>query len=162
MPKVYLAGPAVFRPDATERFASDARTCRARGFDALIPFDETLTAADRIFAGNVLLIDSADAVIADISPFRGPHCDVGTAWETGYAIAKGVPVFAYSQDPRLLTARIAGTDGRDHEGCLIEDFGLAENLMLVSALADRTVHPTLAAALGAAAAHLQAAKAVRS
>lgn len=160
-PKVYLAGPDVFRPNASQILASHARACEACGLHALIPLDETLTAAESIFAGNIRLIDDADAVVADITPFRGPHCDVGTAWEIGYATAKGVPVFAYSQDPRPLTMRVAGTDGRDSDGCLIEDFGLAENLMIANALADRMVHSSFAAALNATATLLRTAKAAR-
>jgi nucleoside 2-deoxyribosyltransferase len=160
-PKVYLAGPDVFRPNASQILATHARACEACGLHALIPLDESLTAAESIFVGNVRLIDDADAVIADITPFRGPHCDVGTAWEIGYATAKGVPVFAYSQDPRPLIARIAGTDGRDGAGCLIEDFGLVENLMIANAPADLMVHSSFAAALDAAAALLRVAKAVR-
>lgn len=158
MPKVYLAGPAVFRPDAAERLADAARACAAKGLEALIPLDETLRTAEAIFAGNTRLIDMADAVIADISPFRGAHCDTGTAWEIGYAFARGVPVFAYSDDPRPLTSRIAGSDGRDRDGLLIENFGLAENLMIAAALADRIAHPSFAAALDAASAHLRTAK----
>jgi nucleoside 2-deoxyribosyltransferase len=155
--KVYLAGPAVFREDAAQALAADMRLCEGFDLEALIPLDTTLTTADAIFAANIRLIDTADAVIADISPFRGPHCDVGTAWEIGYAHARGKPVFAWSRDPRPLTQRIAGTNGRDAEGWLIEDFGLVENLMIAAVLTDRTVHPDLSAAAKAAA-HLRVAK----
>jgi nucleoside 2-deoxyribosyltransferase len=152
--KVYLAGPAVFRADAAEALAADLRICKGIGLDALIPLDAALATADAIFAANVRLIDAAAAVIADISPFRRPHCDVGTAWEIGYAHARGRPVFAWSRDLRPLTQRIPGTKGRDAEGWLIEDFGLVENLMIAATLTDRTVHPDLSAAAKAAYAHL--------
>jgi nucleoside 2-deoxyribosyltransferase len=152
--KVYLAGPAVFRPDAAQALADDARLCAALGLEALTPLDETLTGATAILAGNIRLIEAADAVIADLTPFRGPHCNVGTAWEIGYAYARGKPVFAWSRDPRPLTQRIPNTAGRDAEGWLVEDFGLAENLMIAAALTDRTVHPDLRAAAAASAAHL--------
>ena len=161
-PKVYLAGPDVFRPDAARIFADHVGACDALGLLALIPLDETLTTAAAIFAGNVGLIDQAGAVIADITPFRGPHCDVGTAWEIGYATAKGIPVFAYALDRRLLIERVAGTTGRDRDGCLVEDFGLTENLMIAATLADRTVHASFVAAAERAAAHLRTARPVRS
>jgi nucleoside 2-deoxyribosyltransferase len=148
--RVYLAGPAVFRQNAREIFRASTRICEALGLAALIPLDETLAAADAIFSANARLIDSADLVIADITPFRGPHCDVGTAWEIGYAVALGRPVLAYSADTRVLAQRIPGTNGRDGDGCLIEDFGLAENLMVTGALADRLVHPDLESAATAA------------
>ena len=48
--------------------------------------------AELIYRENIVLINSVQAIIADISPFRGPNMDPGTAWEIGYGIAKGLPV----------------------------------------------------------------------
>ena len=64
--------------------------------------------------------------------------DPGTAWEIGYAIAKGLPVFAWSTGSELLRARTqayVGTrtiEGRvvDDKGWAIEDFDLVDNLMI--------------------------------
>jgi len=50
--------------------------------------------AASIFQANLAMIDQAQAVIADISPFRGPNMDPGTAFELGYAHARGLPIFA--------------------------------------------------------------------
>ena len=44
------------------------------------------------------LIDSCRALLANVTPFRGPSADVGTAWEMGYASGQGKPVVAYSDD----------------------------------------------------------------
>lgn len=163
MKKVYLAGPDVFFPDCSAIFAERSRRCEALGLRALIPVDEKLTTAEAIFESNVALINDADAVIANIVPFRGPHCDVGTAWEMAYATAKGKPVFAYSSDPRPLIARIPGVgpDGRDRDGNLAENFGLVENLMIAESIVGKKAHPTFEAAAKAAAAHFRIQPAAR-
>jgi nucleoside 2-deoxyribosyltransferase len=155
MAKVYLAGPDVFFPDCGKIFAARTRYCVKLGLTPLIPVDEKLTTAEAIFKSNVALIDKAKAVIANISPFRGPHCDVGTAWEMAYATAKKKPVFAYSSDPRPLITRLRGVgrDGRDAEGNLAEDFGLVENLMIGESIVGKAAHATFEAAARAAAAH---------
>jgi nucleoside 2-deoxyribosyltransferase len=154
-PKVYLAGPDVFFKDCGAIFATHTRACVALGLEALVPVDGTKMTAQAIFAGNVALLEAADGVISNISPFRGPHCDVGTAWEMAYAAAKGKPVFAYSQSPGPLIARLRGVgpDGRDAEGHLAEDFGLVENLMIGESIVGKTAHATFEAAAQAAAAH---------
>jgi nucleoside 2-deoxyribosyltransferase len=163
MIKVYLAGPDVFYPNCGAIFEERIRLCAALGRTALIPVDETLDTAPAIFENNVALIEQADGIVANISPFRGPHCDVGTAWEMAYATAKGKPVFAWSSDPRPLVARIraVGKDGRDAEGHLAENFGLAENLMIGESIVGKKAHATFEAAARAAAAHFKTQGAAR-
>jgi nucleoside 2-deoxyribosyltransferase len=153
MTRVYLAGPDVFFRNRDAIFAERSRLCAALGLQALPPVEETLATAEAIFKGNVALIDMADGVIANISPFRGPHCDVGTAWEMGYAAAKGKPIFAYSLEARPLVERLPGVgrDGRDAEGNLAENFGFAENLMIAASIAGGIVHASFDAAAQAAA-----------
>lgn len=62
--------------------------------------------------------------------------DQGTAWEIGYGIAKGLPVYAWSTDPDDLLKRTrregrVGAGGTvDENGWTIENFGLIENLMI--------------------------------
>ena len=41
-------------------------------------------------------MDGVDLVIANMTPFRGPSMDVGTAVELGYSFARGLPVFGYT------------------------------------------------------------------
>ena len=158
MVRVYLAGPDVFFRNCGAIFAERMRACATLGLQALVPVDGTKLTAEAIFQGNVALIDAADGVIANISPFRGPHCDVGTAWEMAYATAKGKLVFAYSSDPRPLFERlgVVDDDGRDAAGLLAENFALAENLMISVPVADGKTHATFEAAARAAAAHFGA------
>lgn len=139
-PAVYLAGPEVFFADVEAVAAKLKALCKAEGLLGLFPTDAdrpagAVSIAAAIYAGNVALLDRSAAVVADISPFRGAGMDPGTAWEIGYAVAKGLPVFAYTNDPRTYAQRVGpakpGPRGPvDDEGLLVEDFGLKENLMI--------------------------------
>ncbi len=158
-PKVYLAGPSVFRADAGTVATQLKATCAANGLEGLYPLDNDLggpPSARRIFVANVALIRAASAVVADISPFRGPNVDDGTAWEIGFAHALGLPVFAYTNDPADLKHRIprrrVGHVDRDRDGFEVEDFGLNANLMIAESVAG--VWPTAEQAIEAAARQL--------
>ena len=90
--KIYLAGPDVFLPDAIEIGRRKAAICVRHGLIGLYPLDNSvdLTAADAslaIFKGNEAMMDAADAIIANLTPFRGPSADAGTVYELGYMAA---------------------------------------------------------------------------
>jgi nucleoside 2-deoxyribosyltransferase len=93
----------------------------------------------RIHAACELHMRGCDALVANLTPFRGAGADPGTAFELGYMRALGRPVFGYTHAPGDYRLRVeAGRDGaawRDAEGLEVEDFGLAENLMLEGAIA---------------------------
>jgi nucleoside 2-deoxyribosyltransferase len=127
-----------------------------------VPLDERATTAALIYRSNVRLVAGADAIIANVSPFRGVHADPGTAWEMGHAVALGTPVFAYSDAPQALRQRVAGGALADADGMMVEDFGFAENLMVVFSLADQTVHGTFEEAVAATARWLSEARERRS
>lgn len=151
--KAYLAGPDVFRADACGVAAAKKALCAAYGVEALHPFDQALDGiatealSGAIFRNNVAMMRGANLVIADISPFRSPSADPGTAFELGFAFALGLPVYAFSENPEPLFERtVAGAprasletlaDGRTlhADGLVVEDFGLADNLMLLEAIA---------------------------
>jgi nucleoside 2-deoxyribosyltransferase len=140
--RIYLAGPEVFLPDAAvvgER--KKARAAR-HGFAGVFPLDAGAPPGWRaISSANEALIRSCGAVVANLSPFRGPSADPGTAFELGFARALGLPCFGYSASEADLAQRVPmgwrGEDGRlrDQEGLEIEEFGLADNLMLEGAIA---------------------------
>lgn len=146
--RIYLAGPDVFRPDALN-WAENARTLLAEhGHQALIPLDNDETTAGGIYAANIALIRAADAVIANLNPFRGIEPDSGTCFEVGYASALGKPVIAYLADTRSQAEKIAEIQGRvtatrdgrpvDRDGLFVEDFQMPVNLML--GLACQVIH----------------------
>ncbi|MDV2115603.1 nucleoside 2-deoxyribosyltransferase [Alcaligenes faecalis] len=159
MKRIYLAGPDVFFSDATERAKLHKQWVRDFGFKPLHPVDQEEIEASSIYHHNIRLLDQADAVLANITPFRGAEIDTGTAFEIGYAVAQGLPVFTYrsTADTVLDTVREhyspvvldpASRIWRDRNGALIEDFGLPSNLMV--AISTEFVHGTFTDALIAA------------
>ena len=146
--KIYLAGPDVFLTDAIEIGRRKAAICARHGLIGLHPLDNSvdLTAADAslaIFKGNEAMMDAADAIIANLTPFRGPSADAGTVYELGYMAGRGKLCFAYSNDPAVYAERVArsfdvtqsaGGHLLDGDGLTIEDFGLPDNLMMIHTL----------------------------
>ena len=87
--KIYLAGPEVFLPDALVIGQQKQEICRRFGLTGLYPLDSAvdLSAHDaslQIFKRLEEMMDAADAVIANLTPFRGPGADPGTVYELGY------------------------------------------------------------------------------
>jgi len=134
--KIYIAGPDVFRPDAHDWAIEVHAICLAHGHQALIPLDVEETSASGIFRNNLRLINEADAVLANLNPFRGAEPDSGTCVEIGYALALGKRVVGYldSLEPMRIRLNASGSaaDGRyrDERGWTVEDFNLPLNLML--------------------------------
>lgn len=154
--KVYAAGPSVFLADHKDyelRLRAAAASVSSN-IELLYPLDNVLDLEDKtpqevataIARGNIELIQRADAVIADIRPWRGSGMDSGTAFEIGMAIQRGIPVVTYTDQPiedyfnrvKKEAKHLSSIDGdtHDHWG-LIENFGYKENLM-ISAMCDYT------------------------
>ncbi|MVT55940.1 nucleoside 2-deoxyribosyltransferase [Bradyrhizobium yuanmingense] len=140
--RVYLAGPTVFLPNALNEGNVLKKVCAEYGLIGVFPLDELESdvGAQRIFEHNVSCLRGCDVVVADVSPFRGPHVDDGTAFEIGFANAIALPIFAYSRDIRPLARRISAKRGpdrrlRDEQELEVEDFGLNQNLMISCAIA---------------------------
>jgi nucleoside 2-deoxyribosyltransferase len=147
MTSVYLAGPDVFLPDAFEIGRRKIELCARHGLIGLYPLDNAIDAAAedaslRIFRGNETMMIAADAIIANLTPFRGPGADAGTVYELGYMAGRGKLCLGYSNDPSCYADRVrrftdvAARDGRlvDATGLTVEDFGLGDNLMMIHAL----------------------------
>ena len=146
--KIYLAGPDVFLPDAIEIGRRKAEICARHGLTGLYPLDNSVdlaaaTASLDIFKGNEAMMEAADAIIANLTPFRGPSADAGTVYELGYMAGRGKLCLGYSNDPVSYAERTArlhqvtsASDGRliDAEGLTVEEFGLPDNLMMMHAL----------------------------
>src|ERR1700723_3084660 len=145
--KIYLAGPDVFLDDAVDIGRGKGDLCARHGLTGLYPLDNTVDPAAKdaslmIFRGNETMMIAADAIIANLTPFRGPGADAGTVYELGYMAGGGKFCLGYSNDPRPYAARVrkfndvASRDGRlvDSQGLTVEDFGLSDNLMMLHAL----------------------------
>ena len=145
--KIYLAGPEVFLPDSVDIGRRKADICARHGVSGLYPLDNAvdLAAGDaslQIFKGNEAMMNASDAIIANLTPFRGPGADAGTVYELGYMAGRGKFCLGYCNDPSLYVDRVRRTggvtslDGRlvDAHGLTVEDFGLNDNLMMIHAL----------------------------
>jgi nucleoside 2-deoxyribosyltransferase len=142
--RVYLAGPDVFLPDPLARGAAQKRICAEFGLVGVSPLDPlpdeptawaALPEAHRIARRNEAHIRGSQAILANITPFRGHAADAGTIYEIGFGRALGLPVFAYTYtlDDYATRVRLQTGAGATHDpdGLAIEDFGLTENLMIV-------------------------------
>ena len=146
---IYLAGPEVFLPDASALADAKRAICTRHGATGIFPTDPvTCPEADAvgeewlgIYLRNEAHIRRADALIANLTPFRGPSADAGTVYELGFMRALGRPVAGYSNDARPFLERTrgflgggarmrAGGEWEDAEGLHIESFGLHDNLMI--------------------------------
>lgn len=149
-PRIYLAGPDVFRRDAAQHFAALKAACARLDLEPLPPSDGLVPVwlpeaemPQRIYDINMGLLQQADGVIANLAPFRGVEPDSGTVFEVGVAVARGVPVVAYGIPPGSYADRVMagmrtsrGDDGalRDADGLVVEDLGLPLNLMLACSI----------------------------
>src|SRR3984957_13267600 len=135
MTKVYLAGPDVFLPDALAWMERKKAICASAGLIGVTPFDDlpnqpadwgSLPEWRRIARRNEAHIRGCAAVIANLTPFRGPSADVGTVFEIGFMRALGRPIFGWSNSAAPFTDRTLaflgpaatrGPDGawQDHE-----------------------------------------------
>jgi nucleoside 2-deoxyribosyltransferase len=139
---IYFAGPDVFKRDYGRQKEEIKALCADKGLRPLLPGDLRLDNSKAIYQVNLGLIDQADAVSANLNPFRGViEPDSGTVFERAYALAKGKPVIGYLHDRRdmLTKLRQTGTgpppDGTAcPDGTWVEDFGLPLNLMLAQGL----------------------------
>jgi nucleoside 2-deoxyribosyltransferase len=145
--KIYLAGPDVFLPDGIDIGRRKIEICSRYGLIGLYPLDVPVDRAATdvsltIFKNNEALMDSSDAIIANLTPFRGPGADPGTVYELGYMAGRQKLCFGYSNDPRVYAERVRDFSdvswqaGRlvDMDGLTVEDFALTDNLMMIHAL----------------------------
>ena len=150
LPRVYLAGPEVFMPEAVAIGAHKCALAEQYGFQGVFPLDNALDLdgldkheqAARIWSANEDLMRGCDGLIANLTPFRGVSMDSGTAFEVGFMRALGRPVIGYTTVEDYYASRsrlyrqsehVLAFDGDcpDYE---VEDFALAENLMISCAI----------------------------
>jgi nucleoside 2-deoxyribosyltransferase len=145
--KVYLAGPDVFLQESVAMSRRKKEICARYGLTGLFPLDNVIDPAAKgasieIFRANREMMDNAKAIIANLTPFRGPSADAGTIYELGYMAGCGKLCLGYSNDPSLYAERVAkftttkksGKHLIDAADLTVENFGLADNLMMIHAL----------------------------
>ena len=147
--KVYLAGPEVFLPNARAQLDIKIALTKAAGLIPVSPGDFVIPQQPtRRQFGHAIseidekMMDSADAIIANLTPYHGVSADVGTCFELGYMCAQGKLAYAYTNVAADMktrtTAHYAGDvyrseDGRlrgTRDGLSIEDVDMVDNLMM--------------------------------
>lgn len=152
--RIYLAGPEVFLADAADIAAAKRAICAAQGLTGIFPLEPPPQAPDpalpewwRIYQANEAHIRSCDALIANLTPFRGVSADVGTVYELGLMRGLGRPVFGYSNVAQHFGGRVLAALGprarrradgawEDDEGMAVEEFDRHDNLMLEGGIAE--------------------------
>jgi nucleoside 2-deoxyribosyltransferase len=152
---VYLAGPEVFLANAREVLDQKIALTRAAGLIPIAPGDLEFPKTDSAWALGLAisrideqLMNSADAIVANLTPFRGIAADTGTCFELGYMCAQGKPAFAYTnikstyaERTRQFYGGVVTVDAEGHErgpdGMMIESMGFADNLMLHGGVLNR-------------------------
>ncbi len=147
---VFLAGPDAYAPGAAQLLEQKRKVLETAGLALLTasaprpsaPEGAEITARSA-YAEVLTDLRRSDALIANLTPWRGVGCHPAAAFLAGFAAALGKPVFAYMNiedegDAEILgrVERLYGADlggdgaWRDEEGSLIEDLGLPETVML--------------------------------
>lgn len=118
--RIYQAGPLFSQAD-TAWHRGLTRQLREAGYDVVWPGDLVgdadvaawgSEAPQRIFAIDKAAIDGADLLVALLD---GAQVDDGTAWEMGYAHARGIPVVGIRTDFRR-----AGETGHSVVNAMLE------------------------------------------
>lgn len=146
---LWLAGPEQWLPDSEAQAARQRALCLEAGLEAIVPAhlppgeggDEM--EARQFYAARMAQLRQADAAVVNLTPFRGPSADTATVFEAGVLAGLGRPIFAYlnvasevqaeyvARVDTLLGATLDATRiWRDGDGCMIEDNGLPETVML--------------------------------
>ena len=98
--KVYIAGK-IGTESELEMLERVDRLCKSFGFSTFLPHRDVGIAkgiedADRIFKGDI--IEGFKDIKLVIAVLDGLHVGAGTAWELGYAYAKGIPAIGLKTD----------------------------------------------------------------
>lgn len=142
----YLAGPDVFLPNAAAHAARKVAICAAYGIRGLPPLNEDIAALAAmteaeagiaIFEKDIAMMEAADIIIANLTPFRGASADSGTLVEIGWFLGQGRPIFGYSNSAAPFDARSRAQVAALPDpmaGLAVEGFGLPDNLMIPGAV----------------------------
>jgi len=149
--KAYLAGPDVFLPNAATHAAAKLALCAHYGLTGIAPFNPDLDMSQppallwrQIYEDDLRMMRECDIVIANLTPFRGASADAGTLVELGWFLGAGKPCWGYSNVATAFVRRAEEQRAALPDplpGIAVEDFGLADNLMIEGALAGRLTLP---------------------
>jgi len=147
---IWLAGPEPWLPQAEAQGARQRALCADLGFIGLTAPtivgtdpDNAEIQARELYAERMAKLRQADAGVINLTPWRGPSCAASAAFEAGVLAGLGRPILAYlnvaDESQAEYVDRVEAHVGaqrdeagvwRDGDGCVVEDFGLPETVML--------------------------------
>ncbi len=101
--KAYIAGK-LCTEDEREFLEEVDKVCKESGFETFLPHRDVGLArgikdVQKVFNGDIKSgFRECDIIIADLN---GLHVGAGTAWELGYAYAKGIPTLGIKTDESI-------------------------------------------------------------
>lgn len=101
--KIYIAGKLETKNER-EQLESIDKLCKEMGFETFLPHKDIGLAkeiedVEKVFQGDILEgFKDIDLVVAFLD---GLHVGSGTAWELGYAYAKGIPAIGLKTDESI-------------------------------------------------------------
>ena len=98
--KVYLAGK-ICTESEREQLEQIDKLCKSLNLETFLPhrdvgFAKNIKDAKKIFRGDIT--EGFNGVSLIITSLDGLHVGAGTAWELGYAYAKGIPAIGLKTD----------------------------------------------------------------
>ena len=153
MLRAYLAGPDVFLVNALEQARAKVAICARYNIEGCPPLNEDAGALAglsdddawrTIYAKDIAMMEAADLVIANLTPFRGASADSGTLVELGWFLGRSRPVFGYSNTATPFAGRcrtLLALQPDPMPGLSVEGFGLPDNLMIPGAVLWGGGHP---------------------
>lgn len=104
--KVYIAGK-IGTESELEVLEEIDKLCKSLGFETFLPhrdvgITKSINDVERIFKGDIEEgFSNTDLIVASLD---GLHVGAGTAWELGYAYAKGIPAIGIKTDEQVKEA----------------------------------------------------------
>ena len=98
--KVYIAGK-IWTDSEREQLEAIDKLCKRLSLQTFLPhrdvgFASSITDAPKIFKGDIT--DGFKDISLVIASLDGLHVGAGTAWELGYAYARGIPAIGLKTD----------------------------------------------------------------
>ena len=158
LPKIFFADNSRLRPDNEDIRSLVELRCARHRVAAEWPsehflFPTGLTLGERKREGIPLIdrrterampkawrkLAACDAVVAEITPFRGPHMNPVVAFEIGIAVVHGIPIFAWSE--ATYRVRSAPSPHRLHFKDMLVGFayGSGRDCLMMATGATRTI-----------------------
>ncbi len=101
--KIYIAGK-IWTESEREQLEQIDKLCKSLNLETFLPhrdvgFAKNTKDANKIFKGDI--IEGFKGVSLIIASLDGLHVGAGTAWELGYAYAKGIPAIGLKTDESI-------------------------------------------------------------